>query len=423
MEESQLARALYQGLGRPHVQARRQGRLDHPEVVLQACRTNPAYDRLCSGTRTAYLQELIDLSGQQRWFRDQILAALAEPAEEMDEPQLREFAITYARAGDAEARYVLYERVAEDAAAGDASSVCDVIDLDGPPALLRVADRLGELALSRPEDLADDVLLDYIEREHGAEALAALLDAARARGPFAAAYVDHALAARERGRVARDSRPQIAGPRYSDLRAYLAQGSDRVSIIQINRWAQGADDEDLRLAAEALLATEEPRRLLAHLQIFAKRRFPLSLHLLTPYAWHPNERVARRSLAAMEGLADADLRRLSGDLIAAGRYVDCALGLFVANYQPGDETLFSRLLDQAADDDAAHGVVFSLNDIYAANPTPAAADLLRTMYERGPCAICRADTVAPLLKLGALPDWMRAECRYDANTSTRDLVA
>lgn len=181
MNAAQLARALMQGIGRPYAQARQAGRLDHPEVVLHACLTNPIYDRLCSGTRTAYLQGLIDLSGQQRWFRERILAALADPGEEMDEPQLREFAMGYARAGDAEARQVFYERVAADAADGYIASVCDLIDLDGPRAALRVVDRLGELALTCPEDLDDDYLLDYIERgpcalcrTHTAKALLAI---------------------------------------------------------------------------------------------------------------------------------------------------------------------------------------------------------------------------------------------------------
>lgn len=421
MNAAQLARALMQGIGRPHVHVRRSGRLDHPEVVLHACLTNPIYDRQCSGTRAAYLQELIELSGEQRWFRERILAALADPDEEVDEAQLREFAMGYVRAGDAEARQVFYERVAADAADGYIASVCDLIDLDGPRAALQVVDQLGELALTSPEDLDDDYLLDYIEREHGAETLAELLEVARARGAFARAYVNHALAARAAEHAADAARPQITGPRYRDLLDYLDR-AERASPGQVGIWATRAARADLRLAARGLLEAESDDRLLAHIQVFCRRRFPYSPKHLMPYVRHPNERIARRSLVALEDLCHPALRPLALELIAAGRLVDLALGLFIANYQPGDEALFRRLLDGAADDEAAHGIILSLNDVYAANPTPAAADLLLAMYERGPCALCRTHTVKALLAIDALPDGLREECRHDADKGTRALV-
>jgi hypothetical protein len=47
---------------------------------------------------------------------------------------------------------------------------------------------------------------------------------------------------------------------------------------------------------------------------------------------------------------------------------------------------------------------------------------LLLLYENGPCALCRHGVVEELIAINRFPDWMRAECQYDAYSETRKLV-
>jgi len=51
-----------------------------------------------------------------------------------------------------------------------------------------------------------------------------------------------------------------------------------------------------------------------------------------------------------------------------------------------------------------------------------AEQCLLLLYENGPCSLCRSAFVKHLIALQRLPDWMRNECRFDAETEIRKLV-
>jgi hypothetical protein len=58
-----------------------------------------------------------------------------------------------------------------------------------------------------------------------------------------------------------------------------------------------------------------------------------------------------------------------------------------------------------------------------ANLTAGAEGSLTLLYENGPCSMCRESCVKHLIALNRLPGWMRDECRHDADSGTRGLVA
>ena len=47
---------------------------------------------------------------------------------------------------------------------------------------------------------------------------------------------------------------------------------------------------------------------------------------------------------------------------------------------------------------------------------------LLLLYEKTPCSNCRRWFVRLLAEMKMIPDWMRAECRYDANGGTVEVV-
>ena len=63
---------------------------------------------------------------------------------------------------------------------------------------------------------------------------------------------------------------------------------------------------------------------------------------------------------------------------------------------------------------------FAIVDVLKENLLPELVPVLRLLYERGPCTNCRKKAIELLRQLGALPDWLLAECRYDASESLRE---
>jgi len=49
---------------------------------------------------------------------------------------------------------------------------------------------------------------------------------------------------------------------------------------------------------------------------------------------------------------------------------------------------------------------------------PEAREPMLLAYEHSPCSICRSDAVEVLISINSLPNWMREECKYDANRTT-----
>ncbi len=100
-----------------------------------------------------------------------------------------------------------------------------------------------------------------------------------------------------------------------------------------------------------------------------------------------------------------------------------AAKILTASYQPGDHRFLADLLERPADEDNDHWLGFDVLDLIKAHPEPDADRALLLLYERGPCAFCRCEVVKLLLQLGRVPEWVRQECRFDADPETRALVS
>lgn len=421
MDEATFARQLFQGLGRPYLHLQQDGAAPYRAALLRTCIVNPVYDRQCEGSRTGYLLGLLRLTGELPWYRRQILDALGDPPEEADLDQLLEFAARFAREGDAEARRLLYERAAEQLDADERAGATQIIDLDGLDGFVFVAERLGAVA-ARDLDFIDDAWLrSYLV--DGREGILEQLQALRRERPLLDRYLEAVEGNSERRMRAKAERVDIASLPYAELRALLERHPREGAPSSIRRWAEPASDAALREAARALLDITDVPLLRAHLAIFRRRMFPLAWGQLAPLVRHEDDRVGRAALTALGQLHDPGVRQLGIALLDEGFRVHDALELFMKNYRPEDDVRFAALIDAAEDDDALHAAGVGLVDISRANPTPAATPLLRQLYERGPCSLCREDVVQLLLDAGTLPAELASECAHDANENTRALVA
>ncbi|HEY0603653.1 MAG TPA: hypothetical protein VGD58_12115 [Herpetosiphonaceae bacterium] len=339
----------------------------------------------------------------------------------MDE-QLFDFALIWAQRGHASARRVMYEQCAEFASVGETWGARQLIDLDGMDGFLFIAQRLGE-AIDSETDLWDyDYVLRCLEHRIDPEQLRDVLAHARS----VQAFVDRYLAAVEQFRASRNQPTNQRKAQnlrsFAELSAAIQENPRSVSFVSLRSWGRDASAEEIEQAARTLLTVSDPKQLAAYLTIFGERSFPLDVRSLFPLAWHEDHFVSLRALQILASVQHPDVRALAFELLQDDPTDGNALALLTHNYQPGDEEFMTMLLAQATDHDAVHALGSAINDVFEQNPTPRAVDLLLTLYERGPCSICRRDFVHRLMEYEALPAWIAAEARYDVDEDTRDAV-
>lgn len=422
MNQQQFADYLFKGLGRPYLYLQQHPMTAFHDALLHACLYNPRYDPQCEGSRTEYLHGLIELSPDASSYTQPILDALADPDDEMALEQLFDFALIFAQRGDASARRVLYEQCAELASAGEIDGARQLIELDGIEGFLFVAQRLGEAINSETDFWDYDYIFRCLETHSEADQLREALTHARSVQPFVDRYLTAVEQFHAGHKQAVDQRQAQDLPAFADIDVAIRRNPRTVGFVPLRKWGRDASSEEIERAARTLLTVADPKQLVAYLTIFGDRAFPLDVRRLFRLAWHEDDLVSLRTLQILASVRHPDVRALAFELLEDDPTNGNALALLTHNYQPGDEQFMATLVAQAADHHAVHSLTSGINDVFEQNPTPDAADLLLTLYERSPCSICRCTSIDLLIERDALPPWIVAEARYDANEAIRNAV-
>jgi hypothetical protein len=111
------------------------------------------------------------------------------------------------------------------------------------------------------------------------------------------------------------------------------------------------------------------------------------------------------------------------ELLVSNQWQTCAIDLLVGNFETGDLPTINAALINSDDSNSRHRITMAIKDLYQ-NQQPIGIDeTLLLVYEHGPCGFCRYQAVKWLMEINALPDWIKQECRFDANSEIRELVA
>lgn len=420
MTREAFTRALYQGLGRTIAYAHTHDVTGFADLILDACLYNPIYDRQTGVDRAPYLAELIALSGAETYLRSSILAALADPGEEMDEELLFDLGLCFAQGGDVAARQALLARFLDNVSSGELTGYSQMIALDGDEGLRLAVEQIGAALLRAVEFdytwLISRLLTD-LDTAFADEPL--VLNDPRVVACREATRLSPAKqAASERRQALRDSLPTLS---YEELQGALT--GNELPPSSLRRWAEHTTEDALRRAADALLASTEPNLLRRLLMIFDVRDFPDGHAPLLPLLDSAEPTLAFRAAHALARFRHPELRAQAERLIAHPDTLELGLILLVGNHEPGDYALLAALTAQYADDDdQLHAIVWRTHELFSLAPSPAATELLRELYELGPCAQCRRHVVEHLLALGALPTELAEECRFDASERVQALV-
>jgi hypothetical protein len=291
------------------------------------------------------------------------------------------------------------------------------VQMDGIEGLLFAAEKMGALLMVKPEGVDVGWLLSHSINEFGEQKVRDALTKAGAQNPRIEAYRLEAEA--REGRGVGKSGVSIDAT-YQQLKPKL---SEKV-FTWITSWGERASDVEIERAAHGLVAAREPKDQLAHLRIFARRRFPLDIQILLRLAEVEEGRVGFAAIKALSQITHPAVRDLAFRLVdtRATRRGD-AIELLARNFQPGDHAVALGWFKAEQDLEVRHSMGMDLTDLWEQHPEEESeVPMLRDLYELGPCSFCREKPVRRLIEPNALTEEMRAECAFDANDEIRELI-
>jgi hypothetical protein len=416
MDVQEFQHLLELGLGRAILYLRDHDARPYRDVILHACLHNLAYDKQCEGNRAEYLFDIIQLTGESEFYRERILTGLATLSDDWDS-QLYDLARLFAQHGDAHARQVMYDTFAK-SSGEDFYYGHTLIELDGLEGYLFVANCIGDQAVISEDLWIYRNLHHTAEEQCGEDEARHALERASAENSRIQDYLDGL----HKGKAQKDHwppRPNIAGWGYEQLKENWSRGP-----LPLTQWGKEANNEDLRKVAKDLLAETDEKQIQRLLKIFQKRCFPLEHQRLIEFVSSSDRFIPVKAIIALSHIAHPEIRALAFRLMEPdSEYQGRAVKLLVNNFQESDCDLIEAFIVKLQDVHDLHSVGFDILDFYEAHPNPESESrVMVTLYEKDPCTLCRERNIQRLLALNTLPDWIRAECEYDANPDIRKLV-
>lgn len=432
LDRAAFADALRKGHGRAMMHVREHGAAGLDDFIVDACVHDPTYDTQCEPERWPWMMEVVDAANLWDLAAPEVVKAI-DSSTERDEPDvfhLCNLAAELAKRGNRDAMRAIYGAFERSWRWDDPVGATQIIKLNGRDGLLHVARRLGQLAQA---DQSDDLELAPLwilemEFESNGEAERILEEAANTDRDIRA-YLDWLLASGQGG-------SQVATPISREARKERLQSITATEIIESMRagnpvlwggplmaWAKHASDAALQQIADAVFAETDEKRVRQYLWAFRFRGLPSLPPEFLDYADHEDEFLRNATLMALSNTRHPLVRAFSMRRMAREDRSFRDLSLLCRNYERDDHVMIEAMLEVAGDVHDAHDLVFSLIRIFEENPVGEALPLLVFAYEHSPCMHCRKDTVEILLQLGASPDWLLDECRFDANEAIRELIS
>jgi hypothetical protein len=431
VEVSEFRRLIRMGLGRIPLYLQNHESTPYRDVILESCLEITSYDPQVEGNKTSYLLEILDLTGEIDFYREQILTTFASlpPESSWRMDQFFAFAVRFAKRGDERARQLVYDKHKECQIAGRGGNTFDLVDLDGIKGLLYVMETFDNELTST--NLAQDYesILGILEREQGEKETRRILIQTAKDKIRIEAFLESVDIERKRQTVNRESRQkettEFGELSYEALRERIIESAEKTHLRGWWRWGEKASLSELTKAAESVLQEENPKLLLLYLSIFRNRQFPLDLTRLMYLAEHGDNRVERDRMAifaisALENITHQNVRDFALKMIVDNNRVGRAVGMLQRNFEPEDWKLLETLTVKELEAEEYHSLGMSVEDIYKRHPSIDAVPTFLNLYEHGPCSECRWRFARTLFLLDALPDEILAECKHDSHNHLRE---
>lgn len=427
LSRPEFAKALRDGRGAALQHVLAHGLDGIEDLVLRACLEDQSYDPQCESDRGAWLYLMVKEAPTPAFFSKAVIAALHGPADDCYLIQVCELASLMGQNGDNEVAQAL--RACAWRQPGPITRPHAIVALDGMPALLEVARRLGRAILANPDEWVDwlqditepgDVCSDALAelRRHAVDDkdIAAYVDVEQRRidnSRHAASLSGAQTLARQE---AHRKEMLLEYPVERILAAASACATESKRQFRIfGRWAS---DADLERILDRLDVENDADVCLRLLWVFGKATLPRMHARVWGFAHGSRADLRAAALTALASLKDPRVGELGRQRLQDATFSaddDAEIELFTRNLEPGDEHLIAAALERLApDDEQAHRLGNSVLHVCESNAGPALAVLAIWIYRTNPCTICRKKAVDLLVGWASLPDAIADEWRYDA---------
>lgn len=419
MTKEEFEKSLRIGLGSAILHLKSHDYTPHKDAILNACLHNIAYDPQIEGYKTNYIMEIIDLTQNVDFYREQILRAISEidvVTDYRDARHLAELTSAFASQGDIEARQIIYDVFNANLEDEDTLGGRYIIETDGLDGFVYVASKFADMKQHDAEPRADDYYLWILEEMIGEEVAQNQLNKIR----LSHKLLDFYLKLVEKSRRKPKKSPKVSTPPKSYVEFKATSTDDSFGL---SYWGQTATKSDLELVGHDLVKENDPIKVASYLRLFQRIPFPLEPELL--FRFMDMERpswvlLPVMTLSALALIEHPSIRDFALDLINNDNYSGSAVRLLAQNYKEGDWELIESLSEKLKDSDEYHDFGRSVQDVFEKQPSPSATQTLQNIYYNNPCSFCRERIVAILHEIGGLNSAMLNECRYDSNQDIRE---
>lgn len=421
--------AAKQGLGRAVHWLKRFDPAPYLPSVIEVNTRWLGWDLQCNGSFAEYTLELADLSGQPATCAEATFRAGAEEHDLETAWHLDDLIVAWHGRGHQEALAALHGFFESNLRQGRAVGGHSIVAIKGYEGLCHVARRTAAMLVPDGQ-FAPHLFVDTCREDGGVADAEDRLRADAASDPAIAAFVRMMDDDLERNR----SRSANENPRACvTLDELLGVARDRSiprgqRTLDVSRWGREAFDAEYAAGARELLDSDDPevpvvlrRAFMVRPDASTFRPFPLGAEALAERVDDPmpeKRSIVRMILARNHGEV---ARRTAVRLLERGDCRDEVLRMFGENLFVTDVPLIEKAVFAIPHTDElyVHDTGLDVLAITDEFTDSAMSELLRWVYERTPCRMCREGAVRNLLDVGPLPGEIAFEAVYDASSDTR----
>ena len=417
-----FADCLQKGLGITFDYINQNEKEEIRQKLLNACLHHIAYNPQSEGSRAEWLFQLITLTNDTEFYRQNIIKALPNTTDFWDVDQLYDLITIWAKQGDIEAKQIIYETFAKQKFNESWLGGEQIIDLDGIAGLLYVAQIVGKRLLKDDELWEDDWLISQASERFGKETVIETLEKEALSDRNISAYLD-AVKTYQTNTANNKKRRSKANRKILDLDTVL-ESIDTIRHYRalLNNFGKYAEDKEIERVFQQLIKETRREHLIRYLWIFRWRKLPKLDKRLLELTRTDDVELQGVAIAAVAKNKDDSLRDLAISLLQLTNSYNGELKLLINNYQPGDFKLIESILNNSFDIHTKHNVCWDLIDIAKTQKKSELTTCSLWVYENTPCSSCREKILKILIDLKQVPKQILIECLNDCSPNIRDLA-
>jgi hypothetical protein len=158
------------------------------------------------------------------------------------------------------------------------------------------------------------------------------------------------------------------------------------------------------------------------LKVFSNRALPRFDARLIGLCQHSDAEVRRRAFSALAKNTNRLIRQFALTELGKGVREGSLVGLFINNYEPGDEQRILETMEFPTDECELHWLMMDVIKVLEQNSEADCSRLSVICYASTPCENCRFYAARLLLTQHAAPAWLKEECHYDSGNDCRKLI-